>query len=357
MSRHRIGLVVHQGRAAAVETAEVVRRWAAAEGIAVIPVDVWSPDWMAEPRRHAKEEAEATGHPDLVVTIGGDGTFLRGARVAAVDNVPVLGVNVGRVGFLTEVEPAEVEVALEAFFSGKALIEERLVLGMRASRRLEIPAGIEVFCYGRGPLLPPPAPRIFDNVDGRSGVDLDVTAVNDIVFEKLARERQVSLGVYIDEELFASYSADALIVSSPTGSTAYNFAAGGPVLSPRMRAIVFTPVAPHMVFNRSIVLSADEVIAVRVLDSSGQVAVSVDGQLRGVVEPRDWVSVHAPEQRVRLVRLRPSNFFSRLRQRFALTDAPAALADGEGGDDFVGGNSSPARLDHSSPQPGDSAPH
>jgi NAD+ kinase len=160
----------------------------------------------------------------------------------------------------------------------------------------------------------------------------------------------------MDDALFASYSADALIVSSPTGSTAYNFAAGGPVLSPRMRAIVFTPVAPHMVFNRSIVLSADEVIAVRVLDSSGQVAVSVDGQLRGVVEPGDWVSVHAPEQRVRLVRLRPSNFYARLRQRFALTDAPAALADGEGGDHFVGGPASPARSNRSSPQPGDKAP-
>jgi NAD+ kinase len=327
MSRHRIGLVVHQGRKPAVETAQIVQRWAAVRGIAVIPVDVWSSDGMAEPRRHAKEEAEVTGHPDLVVTIGGDGTFLRGARVAAVDNVAVLGVNVGRVGFLTEVEPTEVEVALEAFFSGKALIEERLVLGMTASRPLEIPGGVETLCFGRGPLLPPPQPRAFDGVDGPSGVDLDVMALNDIVFEKLTRDRQVSLGVHIDRELFASYSADALIVSSPTGSTAYNFAAGGPVLSPRMRALVFTPVAPHMVFNRSIVLAADEAIAVRVLDRSGQVAVSVDGQLRGVVDPGDWVSVHAPVQRVRLVRLRQSNFYARLRQRFALADAPAAVAD------------------------------
>jgi NAD+ kinase len=335
MSRHRIGLVVHQGREAARETAQVVQRWAAARGIAVIPVDVWSSDGMAEPRRHAKEEAEATGHPDLIVTIGGDGTFLRGARVAAVDNVAVLGVNVGRVGFLTEVEPAEVETALEAFFSGKALIEERLVLGMSASRPLEIPGGVEALCFGRGPLLPPPTPRAFDGAAGPSGVDLDVMALNDIVFEKLTRDRQVSLGVYIDGELFASYSADALIVSSPTGSTAYNFAAGGPVLSPRMRALVFTPVAPHMVFNRSIVLAADEAIAVRVLDCSGQVAVSVDGQLRGVVDPGDWVSVHAPVQRVRLVRLRQSNFYTRLRQRFALADAPAAIADGAGRDHSV----------------------
>jgi NAD+ kinase len=135
--------------------------------------------------------------------------------------------------------------------------------------------------------------------------------------------------VYIDEELFASYSADALIVSSPTGSTAYNFAAGGPVLSPRMRALVFTPVAPHMVFNRSLVLNADESVAIRVLEHSGRVVVSVDGQLRGVLDPNDWVGVYAAEARARLVRLRPSDFLGRLRDRFGLSDAAAAAADGE----------------------------
>jgi NAD+ kinase len=181
--------------------------------------------------------------------------------------------------------------------------------------------------YGRGPALPPPRLRPGLPEDVGWGVPLDITAVNDVVFEKLARDRQASLGVYLDDKLFAAYSADALIVASPTGSTAYSFSAGGPVLSPRVEGIVLTPVAPHMIFNRSLVLAADEIVGVRVLDRSGQVAVSVDGQLRGVLDPGDWVAVYAAPWRARLVRLHPSDFFGRLRNRFTLADAPAAIAD------------------------------
>jgi NAD+ kinase len=134
--------------------------------------------------------------------------------------------------------------------------------------------------------------------------------------------------VYLDGQLFESYSADAVIVGTPTGSTAYSFAAGGPVLSPLLRALILTPVAPHMVFNRSLVVSGDEGIGVRVLDSSGPVAMSVDGQLRGVIEPGDWIDVHIAPNSARLVRLRPPQFYERLRHRFALAAAPAIGPDG-----------------------------
>ncbi|MFY1669725.1 NAD(+)/NADH kinase [Plantactinospora sp. WMMB334] len=334
MTGERIGLVVHEGRAAAVEAAATVRRWAADHSVEVSAIDVWDPSWGHQHRRNAGDEAEAAGHPALVVTIGGDGTFLRGARIAAKDGVPVLGINVGRVGFLTEVEPTEIDTALDAFFSGRVQLDERLMLTLCASRPLEIPGGMEALLrYGRGPLLPPPPPlpRTAEPVD-HPGVALDITALNDIVFEKLARDRQASLGVYLDETLFASYSADALVVASPTGSTAYNFAAGGPILSPRLSALVFTPVAPHMVFNRSLVMAADEAVTVRVLERSGQVAVSVDGQLRGVLDPGDWVTVLPARAPAHLVRLRPSRFYSRLRERFSLADAPAAVADSRQGD-------------------------
>src|SRR5207248_4135158 len=147
----------------------------------------------------------------------------------------------------------------------------------------------EILCYGRGPALPPPPPQASGPEDDSWGIALDVTALNDIVVEKLARDRQVSVGVYIAGRLLASYSADGLIVATPTGSTAYSFAAGGPVLSPRMRAVVFTPVAPHMTFNRTVIADADEPIALRVLPHSGRAAVSVDGQPRGVLDPGDWI--------------------------------------------------------------------
>lgn len=158
---------------------------------------------------------------------------------------------------------------------------------------------------------------------------LDVVALNDVVFEKLARDRQASIAVYASGRLFASYSANALIVASSTGSTAYSFSAGGPIVSPGLDALVFTPVAPQMVFNRSLVLAAgDERVGVRVLERSGQVAVSVDGQLRGVLDPGDWVSVYAGPKRARLVRLAKVDFFDRVRNKFRLADAPGALVDG-----------------------------
>jgi NAD+ kinase len=333
MAGERIGLVVHAGREAAIEAAGRVRDWAVAHEVEVSEIDVWERDWGHCHRRNAVDEAAAAGHPSLIVTVGGDGTFLRGARVAAEDGVPVLGINVGRVGFLTEVEPAEIGAALDAFFSGQVQMDERLMLTLCASRPLQIPEDVQALLrYGRGPLLPPPRLRRAEEPINRSGVALDVTALNDIVFEKLARDRQASLGVYLDDTLFTSYSADALVVASPTGSTAYNFAAGGPILSPRLRALVFTPVAAHMVFNRSMVVAADEAVSVRVLDYSGQVAVSVDGQLRGVLNPGDWVTVQPAEQPARLVRLGSSHFYSRLRDKFSLAGAPAAIADSEPAD-------------------------
>lgn len=329
MTIQRIGVVVHEGKAPARAAAETVREWGRACGVPVASVDVWHKGDGFAARRNSRDEAAQAGYPDLIVTIGGDGTFLRGARIAFVTSAAVLGIDVGRVGFLTEVGVSDLTRALDAVRDGTAIIEERLTLSMRAARPLELPSGMdELLRYGRGPKLPPPPVRSSEKEVGW-GVGLDVMALNDVVFEKLARDRQASLGVYAGGRLFASYSADAVVVSSPTGSTAYSFAAGGPVLSPRVEAIVFTPVAPHMIFDRSLVLAADEAVAVRVLPHSGQVAVSVDGQLRGVLDPGDWMAVYAGQQRARLVRLCPSDFFGRLRARFGLADAAAATADGQ----------------------------
>ncbi len=322
----RLGLVVHGGKQAALDTADGLERWAAERGISTVRLDVWSADAA---RRNARDEVAAAGRLDLIVTIGGDGTFLRGMRVAAAADVPVLGVDVGRVGFLTDIRTDRAVQAIEAFEDGRAVIDERLTLTMRANRPLEIPAGIDALLhYGRGPALPPPPVHDSLPEDVGWGVGLDITALNDVVFEKLSRDRQASVAVYLDGRLFVSYSADALVVATPTGSTAYSFAAGGPVVSPRADAIVFTPVAPHMTFDRSLVVAADEAVAVRVLDHSGRVVVSVDGQVRGVLEPGDWVGVFARPWRARLVRLAEPDFFGRVRDRFHVADATAAAADG-----------------------------
>jgi NAD+ kinase len=322
-----IGLVVHTGKPAALPAAATVRAWAARHSIACADIDVWTVDDRSG-RLDAAVEAARAGHPQLIVTIGGDGTFLRGVRVAATVDALVLGVDVGRVGFLTETVVADLEAALDSVLAGAYTVDERLMLTMCASRPLEIPAGIEALLgYGRLPILPPPATRTRLPADPAAGVALDIFALNDIVFEKLARDRQASLAVYVDGKYFASYSADALIVSTPTGSTAYSFAAGGPVVSPGMGAIVFTPVAPHMSFNRSLILGPEQRVAVQVLPTSGPVAVSVDGALRGVVDSDDWVSVHSGGAPARLARLREMDFLGRVRTRLGLADATAARAD------------------------------
>jgi NAD+ kinase len=327
----RIGLVVHAGRPAAVAAAARVREWAVRCGFGCVDVDVWSDD-PDSPRRSAAGEAAAAGFPDLVVTVGGDGTLLRGIRIAAPLGVPVLGINCGRIGFLTEVDSGEIFAALDAVNAETAQVEQRLMLTMRASRPLRIPDGVGALLNsGRGPLLPPPQVRADATESAGWGVPLDVLALNDVVVEKLARDRQASVAVHVSGRLLGYYSADALIVASSTGSTAYSFAAGGPVVSPHVPALVFTPVAPHMIFDRSLVLDARrERVTIRVLDHSGQVAVSVDGQLRGVLDPGDWISVYAAPHWAQLIRLRESDFLHRIRERFGLTDSPAALADGTG---------------------------
>lgn len=344
MPLRRLGLVVHSGRPAAVEGARTVRDWCAAHGSTCVEIDTWG---RGAGRRSGQAEVEAAGSLDLIVTLGGDGTFLRGARIAAKKDIQVLGVDLGRVGFLTETDVADVGRALGAVHAGEAHCEERMTLTMRASRPLEMPEAMPpLLRSGRGPALPPPQVRPESTAGDEWGVALDVTALNDIVLEKLVRDRQVSVGVYIAGRLLAAYSADALVVATPTGSTAYSFAAGGPVLSPRMRAVVFTPVAPHMTFDRTVVAAADEPVGMRVLPHSGQAAVSVDGQVRGVVDPGDWIGVFAAPKPLRLVRLRQADFYGRLRDRLRLTDAPATAADGESAPFFRPEGQAPPELAH-----------
>ncbi|KUN77056.1 NAD kinase [Streptomyces bungoensis] len=325
MTVNRVGLVVHEGRAEAVAAADTVRAWCAEHAVGCADIDVW----QEGARRSAREEIDAAGGPDLIVTLGGDGTFLRGARLAAENDALVLGVDLGRLGFLTEVPAPSVRAALDAVREERITVESRMLLTLRASCRLEVPPHMEALLhYSHEPTLPPPRVRVECETGDDWGVALNVVALNDVVVEKLARDRQVSVGVYLAGRLLASYSADALLVATPTGSTAYSFAAGGPVVSPRAEGLVFTPVAPHMAFDRSVVAAPDEPIALRVLERSGQAAVSIDGQVRGVLDPGDWIGVYAAPRRLRAVRLGPTDFYGRLRERMNLTDAPAAVADG-----------------------------
>jgi NAD+ kinase len=225
---------------------------------------------------------------DLVVSLGGDGTLLHAVGCAHPTGVPVLGVNIGRLGYLTQEEPAGLEDALERFLSGTYEVEDRMTLSVEVT----------------GP----------DGAERSRRV-----ALNEASVEKTVPGHTVRIGASIDERPFVTYAADGLLVSTPTGSTAYNLSARGPVLSPRLRAIVITPVSPHTLFDRALVLDPSERLRLEVLEPRAAVLV-VDGIDLGPLEPGCVVECAEGEQPAKLVTFGARDFHAILRAKFHLAD-------------------------------------
>jgi NAD+ kinase len=263
-----IGLVVHEGRVAAVAAASDLRAELEADGhqVSFVGAD--------EPKQN------------LVVSVGGDGTFLRAAHLASTVGCPVLGVKVGRVGFLTEVEPDEALPLIRAALDGSARVEERI--GVTAES-------------ARGSSFEPQ------------------WGLNEIVVEKQTRHRLVRLAVHVDGVYVTTFSADGVIVATPTGSTAYSFSARGPIVSPEVPCLILTPIAAHMVFDRSFVLGAGQEVFLEVVGEESGV-LSADG--RASIELSVGTSVrirHAAERPARLVRRDGrGDFLTRVREKFEL---------------------------------------
>jgi NAD+ kinase len=288
----RVGFVVHPARARASEAAEDLVEWARGAGHTTVS--------LAGETLAADERVEAAGFADgldLVVSVGGDGTLLRGADLARRADVPLLGVNVGRLGFLTAVEPEGARDVLQAALAGEAPVEERMAIEAVAEG-----------CDWVGPEW----------------------ALNEVMAEKHARHRLVSLALFVDGEYVTSLAADGVIVATPTGSTAYSFSARGPIVSPRLSGLLLTPVSPHMVFDRSIVLDPREEVLIEVRgDEPGMV--SADGRPGLELPIGARLRIRRSERPARLVR-RPQtqSFYGLLRDKFDLpTDTRAGLPPGE----------------------------
>ena len=223
---------------------------------------------------------------DLLVVLGGDGTLLSVADCAVEANVevPILGVNFGGLGFLTEATLPELYPSLESALSAAARIEERMMLRATTIRG--------------GQPLP------------------DHLALNDVVITKAARARMTDLSVFVGDEFVTRVKADGLIVATPTGSTAYNLAAGGPIVQPVVDAIVLTPIAPHMLTNRPIVIPAASLVRVQpMMAERDELYVTFDGQAGYQLEAGDEVRISRAERRVRLLRPSPRSYFDVLRQK------------------------------------------
>jgi NAD+ kinase len=230
---------------------------------------------------------------DLAISLGGDGTFLRMVPLAYAAKIPVMGVNFGRLGYLLEVEPAQLRAALGRALDGSVALEERTALAVSVNGELTAADGDDRSLSGDG--------------DERWWV-----ALNEMVTEKTVPGHMVHLSTAIDGEPFLSYKADGVLVATPTGSTAYNLSAGGPVLSPAMRALVVTPVAPHLSIDRSLVLSPEQVVTVGVLPGRPAVLV-IDGREVGRLSPGAEVVCRVAPEPIRFVSFGDRDFAGRLR--------------------------------------------
>jgi NAD+ kinase len=284
---HVVGMVLHPRRDSA-EAVAAVLDWATRRSIQVIGIDT-------EIRRLncaavAVSDAELGRQADLVVSLGGDGTMLRAMRLADGHQAPVLGVNLGKLGFLAEVDVPDLADALTAVDAKEFTIEPRLAI---------------------------------DAVIG----DQIVTAFNDVALVRFPGQPTARVSVEAGGHPFVSYAADAIVVATPAGSTAYSFSAGGPIVNPAVEALLVTPAAPHSAYNRGLVLSLRDSLALEVLPDSGSLAVEVDGQLATPVGPGDRIEVQPRPGAAHVVRLGRTTFYERARRKLRLSDSAEITVD------------------------------
>lgn len=278
---HAAGLVLHPQRNSAAAV-EAVLGWATNRGVEILGISDEIQRLRCEATPVSAEELARRA--DLVVSLGGDGTMLRAMRLADGERAPVLGVNLGKLGFLAEVDVPDLPAALSAIDAHDFTVEPRLA------------------------------------VDALFGEE-KVTAFNDIAVVRIPGEGSARVAVRVAGQPFVSYAADAVIVATPTGSTAYSFSAGGPITSPSVEALLVTPAAPHSAYSRGVVLSVQDDVELDLLPSSGRLAVEVDGMVAGYVSPGDRVSLRARPAAARVVRLGMTTFYQRARRKLQLTDS------------------------------------
>jgi NAD+ kinase len=284
-SPKRVGLVLHPRRDSS-EAVAALLDWTGRHGATVVglPGEVDRIGCDIE-----EVQPEQLPDCDLLVSLGGDGTMLRALRLSQPVGVPVLGVNLGRLGFLAEIDVPDLEAALAEIDAGRHTVETRVSMQVDFAGRTEF-------------------------------------AFNDVALVRHPGHPVAAIEVRVAAQPFVRYAADAVVVATPTGSTAYSFSAGGPIVSPRAEGLLVIPVAPHSAFNRAVFLSAGEPVGLELLPRSGRLAIEVDGQLAGEVEPGQSVSVFLCSRAGRVVRLGTTTFYQRARRKLRLAD-PAELDD------------------------------
>ncbi|MDY7089825.1 MAG: NAD(+)/NADH kinase [Actinomycetota bacterium] len=271
-----VGLVLHPRRDCG-SAIDAIVKWAERRDVTVLGLHDEIDRIDCEAVAVTPEEmAERAG---LLVSLGGDGTMLRTMRLVEGRKTPVLGVNVGRLGFLAEVDLPELPDALTAIDEHKFTIESRTAV------RTVLPGG------------------------------KDVSAFNDIAMVRVPGEGLAAIGIRLEGKNFVSYAADAVIVATPTGSTAYSFSAGGPIVSPNVEGLIVTAAAAHSSFNRPLMLALQERLELDVLPTSGRLAIEVDGIIEGYAAPGDKLLIEPIGSAAQVIRLGGASFYERARRK------------------------------------------
>jgi NAD+ kinase len=277
----KASIISKQGKPELGRVARQVAGWLGKHGYAVT-ADAVSREFCPECEKVEREEL-VEAKPDFVVVLGGDGTLLSTARSVAAAGIPILGVNLGSLGFLTEVKQEEIEQALADVDADRCEMSLRPMLHCQVQR------------------------------NGRCVASYD--ALNEVVMNQSAVARITDFDVRVNGNFVANYKADGLIISTPTGSTAYSLAAGGPILSPDVPGFVITPVASHALTNRPLVVHDTAVIEARILVTREQAFLTVDGQVGAPLEESDLVCCRKSQFQVKLFKLAERSFFDVLRTK------------------------------------------
>ncbi len=254
-----------------------------------------------KPRNVLAASAEIDmGKIDLAVSLGGDGVILRAMKAVSASGVPVLGINYGQMGYLAEVEPDEAQAAIKSFFEGKCEIQERMQL--RAT-----------YIVGDN--------DIEDDNDSVNEKHIKHigNALNEIHLGKILSGHTIRLKMELNAEHFITYEADGLIISTPTGSTAYSFSAGGPVVEPNLKTIIITPVAPHMIFDRPLVIDAKSELKI-IVQGDYSAEFNMDGYSFGALQPSGAIHITQALEPARLVIYKGQDFQGVLKSKFGLKD-------------------------------------
>jgi NAD+ kinase len=287
-----VGIVAKAHLRAAVPHLSEIAAWLRERGVEPIFESATAALMPSTAGARVAEKIELVDTVDMIVVLGGDGTLLSVADsiAGAGKSIPILGVNFGSLGFLTEVTLPELYTSLETVLLGKARVEERMMLASTVRRTHETFAAH--------------------------------VALNDVVITKTARARMIDLSVSVGDEFVTRVRADGLIVATPTGSTAYNLAAGGPIVEPSVDALVLTPIAPHTLTNRPIIIPASSTVRVQPhMDSRDEVFVTFDGQAGFQLEAGDEISICRAERTLRLIRPSTRSYFEVLRQKLKWGEA------------------------------------